>query len=90
MKQLFKRLCEVMNLPHDEQTAKIQNKTHYLYLDFSSYYGGYRIVNVAVDTGAHCEAFGNSDICRRVPKKQIEQFMLGLIAGHEQAKIKIQ
>ena len=85
MKELFLQLCEVMNLPYNETTAKKLNKTHYLFLDFSSYYGGYRIVSVKVGSGAHYGAFGGNGMEARLPKKQMQIYIKGLIEGYKYA-----
>ena len=43
-----------------------EGEKYHLYLDFAACYGGYRLVRVSNETGAHLGAFGESSCCERL------------------------
>ena len=47
-------------------TDKKEGEKYHLYLDFAACYGGYRLVKVNNETGAHLGAFGDSSCCERL------------------------
>ena len=50
-------------------------------IDFASCYGGYRLVSVNPKNGGHSDAFGKSECCTRVSKKEFIAYLDGLLAG---------
>ena len=47
-------------------TEKKDGEKYHLFLDFAACYGGYRLVKVNNETGAHLGAFGESSCCERL------------------------
>lgn len=53
-----------------------------LQADYSSVYGGYRLVNVN-EVGGHYGAFGQSACCERVPAKAFNMYLDGLLGMYD-------
>ena len=66
------RKSELQNLLHTISelsgisTDKKEGEKYHLYLDFAACYGGYRLVMVNNESGAHLGAFGESSCCERL------------------------
>jgi len=82
---LLADLAGMTNQATSKDTAVSMGKSHYLYIEYSSAYGGYRIVNVGVSNGSHAGAFGGNGCEPRLPFKQMELKLRSLIAGAEYA-----
>jgi hypothetical protein len=58
-----------------------ETKGYHLFIDYASIYGGYRLVNVKEENGAHFGAFGQSSACPRMSAKEFYAYLAGLIEG---------
>lgn len=68
------------------EQAKVLGKSKYLFIEYAATYGGYRLVNVGIDNGAHYGAFGGNGTEGRVNAKMMELKLRSLIAGLEYAR----
>lgn len=84
-KQLFNELLAdlagITEQAHDLETAKMMGKQTYLFIEYASAYGGYRLVSVGIDNGAHYGAFGGNGCEGRLNAKMMELKLRSLIAG---------
>lgn len=53
-------IAEKANLATNKEQAIKMGLDKYLYLEYNSVYGGYRLVNVGINNGAHYGAFGGN------------------------------
>ena len=86
LQSILNDIASKLNLATTEQQAIEMGLTHYLELDYNSYYGGYRLINVSVESGGHCGAFGESSACNRSSKKVFEAYLSGIYNGIIAAK----
>lgn len=63
------------------EEAKLNGHERYLCIDESGQFGGYRIVSVGVNNGAHYPAFGFSDTADRLKYKEMKLRLEGILAG---------
>ena len=83
---LLEQVATVLNLATSKEGALKLGQTEFLELDCSSIYGGYRIVNVNINSYAHSGALGCSDTCNRKSLKAMTSFLEGILAGAKQTK----
>lgn len=57
LNDLLKDICDITGLSNNKEQAIKQNQDKYLVLENASCYGGWRLVNVGVNNGAHYGAF---------------------------------
>lgn len=86
LNQILELIASELNLATNKKQAIELNLHYYLNLDYNSVYGGYRLINVAVDGGGHFGAFGGSSCdgssCdARRTKKEMESYLEGLYNG---------
>jgi hypothetical protein len=82
MKEIKQLMCEVaskFNLATSKEDAINKSQEKYLWVDFASSYGGYRLVMVGVSNGGHYGAFNQSSCCRRMSKKEMVAYLNGLL-----------
>jgi len=81
---LFKRVCNVYNLPTSAKTRQDNPEQDEFYsndfyqLDYNSYYGGYAFLIVMTSTG-QCSAFDTTHM--RFSKYEAVCFLSGLLAA---------
>lgn len=78
MKEVNKLLLEICvkgGFASNKEEALLIGKDKYLQIDYSRMYGGYRLVNVGVDSGGHSGAFGQSSCVARLPKSKMLAYM---------------
>ena len=63
LQNLLRTISELSGI----STDKKEGEKYHLYLEFAACYGGYRLVKVNNETGAHLGAFGESSCCERLP-----------------------
>ena len=63
-----------------EQAAKL-GKDCFLHLDYASCYGGYRVVNVKIGSGAHYGAFGGNGCESRLSAAKMAIKLDGILQG---------
>lgn len=88
LKSILLDICNALNLPTNKDEAINKGFEMYLELEFASHYGGYRVVNVGVKNGAHYGAFGESSSCSRKSKKEMLNYLEGILYGIEYNKNK--
>ena len=69
---LLADIATKLNLAIDKETAIATNKDKYLYLEYASVYGGYRVINVGINNGAHYGALGGNGCETRLTAKKME------------------
>ena len=75
---ILEEIATKLDLATNKQDAINKGQDRYLYLEYASHYGGYRLVNVSVKNGGHYGAFGESSTCTRMPLKQMEAYLNGI------------
>ncbi len=60
LNSLLQEIADKLNLSTNKEQAIKQGQKQYLFLEYASIYGGYRVVNVGVENGAHYGAFGGN------------------------------
>ena len=78
---LLSEIATVLNLATSKEGALKLGQTEFLKLDYSSIYGGYRVVNVNINSYAHGGALGCSDTCDRKGLKAMTSFLEGVLIG---------
>ena len=78
---LLEQVATVLNLATSKEGALKLGQTEFLKLEYSSTYGGYRIVNVNINSYAHSGALGCSDTCDRKGLKAMTYFLEGVLIG---------
>lgn len=79
IKILVAKIAEIKGLATSKEQAIEMGLTSYLYVEYSSYYGGYRVCSVTVDSGSHFGALGESSICARRTKSKMIAFLNGYL-----------
>lgn len=78
---LLSEIATVLNLATSKEGALKLGQTEFLKLDYSSTYGGYRVVNVNINSYGHSGALGCSDTCDRKSLKEMTSFLEGVLIG---------
>jgi len=68
-----------------QEDAATLGTDRYLYLEYASVYGGWRIVNIGVSNGAHYGAFGGNGCEARVSAKRMFERLTGILDGLKMA-----
>jgi hypothetical protein len=79
IRKLIKDVAVKFSLPTSKEDAISKSQEKYLWMDFASSYGGYRLVMVDVSSGGHYGAFNQSSCCRRMSKKEMVAYLNGLL-----------
>lgn len=88
-KDLQKKLEEIAAITGEatsEQDAISKGKDKYLYLEYASVYGGYRVVNVRLKSGSHSGAFNGNGIEARLKAKDMWSRLTAILTGLELSK----
>ena len=85
LNNILEQICTLSNQVMSYDDAINKGRKRYLTIEYSSSYGGYRLVNVSVDSGGHSGAFGESACCNRRPIKQMTSYLEGVLFGLEYA-----
>ncbi len=80
---LVKEIADKLNLSNNREQAKEKKQKHFLALEHASAYGGYRLINVGVDNGAHCGAFGGNGCEARLKASEMAIKLKSILAGIE-------
>ena len=83
IEQLIKTISILTNKATNKEEAINKEQKTYLHLEYSSHYGGYRLVNVRLEDGGHWGAFGESSAVNRRSAKAMISYLEGLINGIE-------
>lgn len=66
---ILKEIATKLNLAISKQDAINKKQTHYLALDYKAEFGGYKIINVDIDTGNYVGALGSTTVEPRLKGK---------------------
>jgi hypothetical protein len=89
LNELLSDLAQMTGQATSKEQANKLGRDKYLFMEYASVYGGYRIVNVGVSNGAHYGAFGGSGTEGRLTAKMMEVKLRSLIAGIRYATEKL-
>jgi len=87
LNNLVKTICDLTGLSNNKEQAISKGQDRYLYLEYASVYGGYRLVNVNVNSGGHSGAFGGSGTEARLKSSEMYTKLSALIAGIEYQQV---
>lgn len=83
LNQLLGYITEITGEATSEDQAKEKGYERYLFIEHAASYGGYRLVNVGVNNGAHYGAFGGNGCEARLKYKEMVIKLEGILAGLE-------
>lgn len=78
---LLSDIAEITGEATSKEQAKEKGYERFLYIEYASPYGGYRLVNVGVNNGAHYGAFGWNGCESRLKYKEMVIKLEGILAG---------
>jgi hypothetical protein len=81
-------IAKLANLPTSRQQAIEMNQDKYLQCEYASCYGGYRLINISVESGGHFGAFGLSSTMGRLKANEFYNFLDGIEATLQYSKNK--
>lgn len=81
LNQLLESIAEITGEAINKEQAKEKGHERYLHIEYASIYGGYRLVNVGVNNGAHYGAFGENGCEARLKYKEMVIKLNGILAG---------
>lgn len=88
LESLLVGICDMTAQSWYKDHALNNNRAEYLHIEFSSDYGGYRLVKVNVKTGGHSSSFINmSDVSPRLSYKEFYNYLRGVYAGLYEKKL---
>ncbi len=79
--QLLKDISLITSKATSKEEAINKGQNRYLQIEHASHYGGYRLVNVNIETGGHSGAFGESSVVSRRSAKVMMGYLEGLLNG---------
>jgi len=83
---LVEEIAQLTGLAMSQEQAIEKGLGSYLYLEYASCYGGYRLISVGLKSGAHYGALGGSSTEPRLKASEMETKLRGIIYGLEYAK----
>lgn len=81
LNNLLASIAEITGEAISREQAQLIGNERYLFIEYASAYGGYRLVNVGVNNGAHYGAFGNNGCESRLKYKEMVIKLEGILAG---------
>jgi hypothetical protein len=81
-------IAKLANLPTSKQQAIEMKQDRYLHCEYASCYGGYRLINVDVESGGHFGAFGLSSTMGRLKANEFYNFLNGIESTLQYSKNK--
>lgn len=81
LNNILSEIAQLTGEATDQASAKAKGHERYLFLDHNAQFGGYRLVNVGVNNGAHYWAFGFSDVSDRLKYSVMLIRLEGILAG---------
>ncbi len=78
---LLADLAGMTNQATSKEQAIEMGKDKYLFIEYASNYGGYRLVNVGIDKGTHYGAFNGNGCESRLKFNEMELKLRSLITG---------
>ena|SRR5690242_16229240 len=83
LQSMLDQIAVLSGLASSREQAEEIGVDKYLFLEYASSYGGYRVVNVGIKNGAHYGAFGGNGCESRISAKEMYQKLDGIIIGLE-------
>lgn len=83
LNSILEDIARVLNVSTSKEQAIEKGQNKYLFIEYARHYGGYRVVNIDVQTGGHSGAFGESPCCPRVSLKVMTKYLEGVLFGVE-------
>lgn len=84
----LRQISDLTGEATSKEDAIKSGKDKFLYLEYASCYGGYRLVNVNCKTGAHSGAFGGNGIEGRLNASKMAIKLNSILSGIEAIKNK--
>jgi len=81
LNSLLAEIAEITGEATSKEEAKEKGHERYLFIEYAAPYGGYRLVNVGVNNGAHYGAFGGNGCEARLKYKEMVIKLNGILAG---------
>lgn len=81
LNNLLKDIATITGEATTLEEAKEKGHERYLFIEHAAAYGGYRLVNVGVNNGAHYGAFGGNGCESRLKYKEMVIKLEGILAG---------
>lgn len=83
LNQLLNHIAKITGEATSREQAKEKGHERFLYLENASVYGGWRLITVGVNNGAHYGAFGGNACEPRLKYKEMVIKLEGILAGLE-------
>lgn len=81
LNETLKEIAKLLNLATTKEEAIEKKQTKYLYLEHNSIYGGYRVINVNIESGGHSGAFGGNGCEARLSAKAMYLKLDSILEG---------
>ena len=81
LNNLLEEIAGITGEATTKEKAKENGHERYLFIEYAAGYGGYRLVNVGVNNGAHYGAFGWNGCESRLKYKEMVIKLEGILAG---------
>lgn len=86
LNDVVRQIADRLGLATSKEEAVKKGLKKYLWLENSAIYGGWRIVNVGVENGAHYGAFGGNGTEARVKAGEMMAKLDGILTGIQYAQ----
>lgn len=86
LNELMVEISVLSGIANSKQSAIDQGQKQFIYLEYATIYGGYRLVSVSTEHGGHFGAFGRSATEARLSAKEMYQYLTGIIVGLKNVK----
>lgn len=83
LNDLVKHICDLTGKANNKEMAIKNNQDKFLALENAPIYGGWRLITVGVNNGAHYGAFGGNGTEARLKASEMATKLKGIIAGLE-------
>lgn len=83
LNEVLEEIAQKLNKAISADQAKKMGLDKYLYLEYAAIYGGWRIVNVGINNGAHYGAFDGNGTEPRLKASEMYIKLRGILAGIE-------
>lgn len=86
LENLLKEIGQLTGMAVSSDEAKEKGLDKFLFIENAPVYGGYRLINVKLDNGAHCGAFGGNGCEARMKFKEFKTKLESILDGLEYAE----
>ena len=81
LNSILESIAEITGEATSKDQAIEKGHERFLYIEYASAYGGYRLVSVGVNNGAHYGVFGGNGCESRLKYKEMVIKLEGILAG---------